>query len=106
MSAKTLTLPQIAELAGVGYRTLKVWEERGLIEPSVRRSRGSGRPNIYTEHDAEVAVGLAALRARGLDMPALELVASAWRKQRMAVCPVCHSSVLLDHLQPRSEDTK
>lgn len=91
---KVLTLPQIAKRAGIGYRTLKSWEDRGLVVPSICRSAGVGNADFYSEHDAEIAISLVNLRRRGLDMTALGVVAAAWRAGDLPECPLCHRSEL------------
>lgn len=96
MTKDALTLPQIAKRAGVQYRTLHSWVERGMLRPSVFQSSGSGRPNLFSERDAHVAEGLAALRSRGLGIEALELVAAEWRQITHAVCPTCGSDIDLE----------
>ena len=92
---KVVTLPKIAKRAGVGYRTLKSWEDRGLIVPSIRRGAGTGNVDLYSARDAEIAISLVNLRQRGLEMTALGVVAAAWRAGDLfPECPVCHRSEL------------
>jgi DNA-binding transcriptional MerR regulator len=64
-SPRLLTLPQIARLIGVEYRTLHSWLKRGLLSPSVQRSTGSGIPNLFDTRDAVQAKVVADLRASG-----------------------------------------
>ncbi len=95
MSGEALTLPEIAKRAGADYRTLKNWEFRGLITPSIRNASGGGNASFYSEHDAEIVVSLVNLRRRGLDMTALGVVATAWRAgDGFPECPICHRSEL------------
>jgi DNA-binding transcriptional MerR regulator len=77
-----LTLPQVAELADVEYRTLHTWVKRGLLEPSLRRSEGTGTPNLFRTEDAVAARVLADLRRAGLSIEALEGASSALRDAR------------------------
>jgi DNA-binding transcriptional MerR regulator len=93
--SKTFTLPEIAKQAGAEYRTLKSWVDRGLIAPSVYSGGGTGRPDLYSERDAEVAVLLTSLRSRGLDMQALQIVAADLKSRRTAECPICHAALAL-----------
>jgi DNA-binding transcriptional MerR regulator len=72
---RPLTLPQLARLAEVEYRTLHTWLRRGLIEPSVQRSAGAGTPNLFSRRNAITARVLADLRRLGLGFTALEQVA-------------------------------
>ena len=54
---KVFTLPEIAKLAWAEYRTLKSWVDRGLLSPNVYAAGGgTGRRDLYSERDAEVAV--------------------------------------------------
>jgi len=61
-----LTLPQVAKLIGVEYRTLHSWLTRGLLSPSVQRSTGSGVPNLFDLRDAVHAKVVADLRESGV----------------------------------------
>lgn len=60
-----LTLPQVADLAGVEYRTLHTWLKRGLLAPTIQTSSGTGRPNLFAVEDAVGARVLADLRRAG-----------------------------------------
>lgn len=66
-----LTLPQLAEAVDVEYRTLHSWLKRGLIEPSMQRSRGTGIPNLFSRDDAVKAKVIADLRQAGLSLEIL-----------------------------------
>jgi DNA-binding transcriptional MerR regulator len=92
-------LPQIAEMALAEYSTLKAWERRGLIVPSLRATKGSGRPGLYNERDVRVAATLVQLRDRGLDMDALKAVADVLRDFDLAACPVCDGEIILSRPQ-------
>lgn len=61
-----LTLPQVARLVGVEYRTLHSWLKRGLLEPSIQRSTGPGVPNLFSTRDAVRAKVVADLRESGV----------------------------------------
>jgi DNA-binding transcriptional MerR regulator len=74
--ATLLTLPQLAEVVGVEYRTLHSWLKRGLVEPSMQRSRGTGVPNLFTSEDAVKAKVIAELRQAGLSFERLADTAS------------------------------
>lgn len=77
-----LTLPQLAEIADVEYRTLHTWVKRGLVQPSVRRSGGTGTANLFSGADAVAARVLADLRRAGLSMETLERASEALRMNR------------------------
>jgi DNA-binding transcriptional MerR regulator len=61
-----LTLPQVARLVGVEYRTLHSWLRRGLVKPSMQASSGTGIPNLFTQEDAVRAKIVADLRLHGV----------------------------------------
>jgi len=77
-----LTLPQLAAVVDVEYRTLHTWVKRGLVEPSVRRSTGTGTSNLFSGADAVAARVLADLRRAGLSMATLERASGALRENR------------------------
>jgi DNA-binding transcriptional MerR regulator len=66
MSPGLLTLPQVARLVGVEYRTLHSWLKRGLLQPSIQRSTGPGVPNLFNIRDAVRAKIVADLRGSGV----------------------------------------
>ena len=100
----TWTLPQIAARVGIGYRTLKTWRDRGLIAPSVcDGGGGAGHPDLYSERDACLIEGLAELRARGLDIDALAVVAATWRSALLTGCPVCGGSLYLPDVSQHAD---
>jgi DNA-binding transcriptional MerR regulator len=70
-----LTLPQVAEVAEVEYRTLHNWVKRGLLEPSFHASTGAGSPNLFSFQDALKARILGHLRSSGIDLEMLERTA-------------------------------
>lgn len=74
--ANPLTLPQLAETVGVEYRTLHSWLKRGLVEPSLQRSRGTGVPNLFDRTDAVRAKVIAELRQAGLSFDLLRQAAA------------------------------
>jgi len=78
---RPLTLPQLAGVAGVRYRTLHAWLQRGLLRPSFQSSTGTGIPNLFSVQDALAARILADLRRAGLDLDALERVAAELRER-------------------------
>lgn len=77
MSKTTLTLPELAEVVGVEYRTLHTWVRRGLLHPSLRSSSGTGSPNLFGFADAVAAQILADMRRGGLGIEQLEQAAEA-----------------------------
>jgi DNA-binding transcriptional MerR regulator len=78
---KPLTLPQLAEVAEVEYRTLHTWVKRGLLQPSFRVSTGAGTPNLFSFQDALVARILGDLRRSGAGLDVLERTARGLRNQ-------------------------
>lgn len=80
MPSDTYTLPQLSRLLGVHYRTLHSWVERGLLQPSVRRSRGTGTPNLFDDRDAVTACVLADLRAAGVSLDVMRQAADRLRE--------------------------
>jgi DNA-binding transcriptional MerR regulator len=75
-----LTLPQVAEVAEVEYRTLHNWVKRGLLEPSFHASTGAGSPNLFSFQDALKARILGHLRSAGIDLEMLERTAHGLRE--------------------------
>jgi DNA-binding transcriptional MerR regulator len=65
------TMPEAAEAAGIKYRTLHSWMQRGLFQPSVP-AQGTGRPARLTEHEVELCQILGQLRSAGCGLPILE----------------------------------
>lgn len=82
MEEATFTLPQLAELVGVEYRTLHTWVRRGLLAASCAEARGSGSRNLFDVDDALEAVVLADLRRAGVELPTLDRVSRALRDAR------------------------
>src|SRR4051794_31633295 len=80
-----LTLPEVAQIADVEYRTLHTWVKRGLLDPGVRRSQGTGTPNLFGREDAVAARILADLRRAGLSMDLLDRAATELRRSRGAL---------------------
>lgn len=78
-SPQPLTLPELAALSGVGYRTLHSWLEQDLIRPSIQVSRGKGVPNLFSAHDAFIARVLGDLRRLGVALASLRLVSGELR---------------------------
>jgi DNA-binding transcriptional MerR regulator len=80
LSESGLTLPQLAAITDVEYRTLHTWVKRGLLRPTLRRSAGTGSPNLFAAEDAVSARVLADLRRAGLSLEVLERAAEAIRR--------------------------
>lgn len=79
-SPQLLTLPQLAARAGVGKRTLHVWVQKGLVEPSLQTSSGKGVPNLFSAEDVTKVEALRELRQAGVGLDRLQLAAEAMRK--------------------------
>lgn len=69
---RDFTLPEIAGLSGIDYRTLHNWVRRGLIAPSRQVANGSGSTNLFDLGDARQILVLAELRRGGLEISLLE----------------------------------
>jgi DNA-binding transcriptional MerR regulator len=83
MSAeRTFTLPELALLVGVEYRTLHNWVRRGLLAASLARADGSGTRNLFDLADARDAYVLADLRRAGVELSKLQAVAEWLRQTR------------------------
>jgi DNA-binding transcriptional MerR regulator len=72
---RLLTLPQLARLADVQYRTLHTWVQRGVLEPSAQASDGTGTPNLFTVDDAVTTVIISDLRRGGVPFEVLKRAA-------------------------------
>jgi DNA-binding transcriptional MerR regulator len=70
-----LTLPQLAEVAGVEYARLHSWLKRGLVRASVQTSTGTGRPNLFSKEDALRARILGDLDRAGVSFKSLQKTA-------------------------------
>src|SRR5688572_4673054 len=92
MSERALTLPEVARIVGIEYRTLHTWVKRGLLRPTLRRSAGTGTPNLFGVRDAVGARVLADLRRAGLSMDVLRSASQALRDSGEALE---HPAVLL-----------
>jgi DNA-binding transcriptional MerR regulator len=85
MPPDAYTLPQLSRLLDVQYRTLHSWVERGLLEPSVQQSSGTGTRNLFDDRDALTACVLADLRAAGVRFELLQQAADRLRKNDEAL---------------------
>jgi len=79
---RTFTLPELASLVDVEYRTLHTWVRRGLLAASRQRATGSGTRNLFDLDDAIEAYVLADLRRAGVELSKLEAVAEQLRQTR------------------------
>lgn len=77
-----LTLPQLARVVDVEYRTLHSWVSRGLLVPSLQVSEGTGKPNLFLVEDAVVAKILADMRELGLSLEQLQEAAARLPEHR------------------------
>jgi|SRR3954447_3300359 DNA-binding transcriptional MerR regulator len=82
MTDRTFTLPELASLVDVEYRTLHTWVSRGLLSGSRKQAQGSGTRNLFDSSEALEAYVLADLRRAGLALTKLEQVAAALRNSR------------------------
>jgi DNA-binding transcriptional MerR regulator len=77
---RVYTLPELAKLSAIDYRTLHNWQKRGMLRASHRAVNGSGSANLFDETDALQLLILAELRKSGVEVRALELVAERVRE--------------------------
>lgn len=82
MRDRTFTLPELASLLDVEYRTLHTWVGRGLLAASREQAQGSGTRNVFDCSDALEAYVLADLRRVGIELSTLEQVAAELRNMR------------------------
>src|SRR5271166_6065609 len=82
LAERTFTLPELALLVGVEYRTLHNWVRRGLLAASLQRADGSGTRNLFDLDDAREAYVLADLRRAGVELAKLQAVATWLRDNR------------------------
>lgn len=62
MTEAVHTLPELARLAQIEYRTAHVWMKRGLLTPSIRATEGTGHPALFSQDDVKRAITLRVLR--------------------------------------------
>ena len=96
-----LQISEIAKRAGVTLRTVRYYEERGLLPPS---SCTSGGIRLYSERDVNRLIFIKHLRKIGLDLEQIglclnKLPAESSRRQR-----VKHTQVLLREQKDRIEE--
>ena len=65
--ARGYTIGQLAKLAGVSARTLRHYEDEGLLHPS----RTDSNYRVYRERDARRLAHIVAMRACGLPLPTI-----------------------------------
>lgn len=74
------TLPELAEMSEIDYRTLHNWQKRGMLRPSHVEANGSGTVSLFSETDAIQVLILAELRRAGVEVRILERIASKVRE--------------------------
>jgi len=74
-SESLFTLPELADLSGVDYRTLHNWQKRGMLRPSRREATGSGSTSLFDAADALQVLILAELRLGGIEVSLLQRIA-------------------------------
>jgi DNA-binding transcriptional MerR regulator len=77
-----LTLPQLARVVDVEYRTLHSWVNRGLLAPSLQVSAGTGVPNLFGLEDAVVAKILADMREFGASLEQMQAAGEQMAEQQ------------------------
>jgi DNA-binding transcriptional MerR regulator len=85
VATESFTLPELSKALDVHYRTLHSWVERGLLEPGVQRSKGTGTPNLFNRQDAVMACILVELRAAGVNFELLSQAADRLRLTEAAL---------------------
>lgn len=78
--SRSFTLPQLAALSGIDYRTLHNWVGRGLLVASEEQANGSGTTNLFSPTDAFQACVLGDLRRSGIELETLERTAADLRR--------------------------
>ena len=77
----SLTLPQVAAVADVEYRTLHLWLRRGILTLTSQAAADSGSTNLFDIGDALLARVFGDLRRAGLELHVLERVAVELQRQ-------------------------
>ncbi len=77
---RLFTLPELAEMSSIDYRTLHNWQKRGMLSASHHQARGSGKPSLFDEIDAVQVMILAELRRAGVEVRALERISRSLRE--------------------------
>ena len=85
MAQDAYTLPQLSKALEVQYRTLHSWVERGLLEPRLQRSSGTGTRNLFSNEDALTACILVDLRQAGVKFELLQQAADRLRENDEAL---------------------
>lgn len=92
MATDSFTLPELSKALDVRYRTLHSWVERGLLKPGIRRSKGTGTPNLFSRQDAVMACILVELRSAGVKF---ELLSQAADRLRHTEDALSHEAFML-----------
>lgn len=79
------TLPELAEMSSIDYRTLHNWQKRGMLRPSHREANGSGTSSLFDAADALQVLILAELRLGGVEVKLLERIAPRVRELAASV---------------------
>jgi DNA-binding transcriptional MerR regulator len=74
------TLPELAEMSSIDYRTLHNWQKRGMLRASHREANGSGTSSLFDATDALHVLILAELRLGGVEVALLERISSRVRE--------------------------
>ncbi|MDQ3742406.1 MAG: helix-turn-helix domain-containing protein [Actinomycetota bacterium] len=88
MAPDAYTLPQLSRALGAPYRTLHSWVERDLVAPSIHRTKGTGRANLFDANDAVTVCVLLELRKSGVPYALLEQAAAKLRERETLAEPV------------------
>ncbi len=83
--ARLFTLPELAEMSSIDYRTLHNWQKRGMLHPSHREANGSGTSSLFDATDALQVLILAELRLGGVEIKLLERIAPRVRELAASV---------------------
>jgi DNA-binding transcriptional MerR regulator len=88
---------QVSALTGIPPRTIREWDERGLVRPSVRPSGGRGRggERLYSFLDVLALRAAGELRRLGVRGRALTHVAEYLRRSPEIDVPVLAHSTLI-----------
>jgi DNA-binding transcriptional MerR regulator len=75
--------PTACAAAGITYRQLEYWARTGLVEPSLRATRGPGHLRLYSFHDILMLTIIKRLLGAGLSLPRIGAAIAYLRGQSL-----------------------
>lgn len=79
------TIGQLAQQTGVSRKAIRLYEEKGLILPSVKRSDGNYR--VYNQEHVFCINGIKQLRSLGVSLEEMKDLVVIFEKNKMEVEP-------------------